>query len=189
VRFVRAVVAASALVLAVSACGSGTSATGGAAAGSSGATTGGPSSTAWLELPLVDARTGETFTLADFSGQPLYVENFATWCTNCRKQLGNVQEAAAGASGVAFVSLSVETDLDPGDVASYAERQGFDDIRFAVMSSQMLAAMNDAFGTSALNPPSTPHLYVTADGEVGQLETGFESASDIQAKLGAAGSG
>lgn len=39
---------------------------------------------AWFSLPLTDARTGETFTLGDFSGQLVFVEPMATWCANCR---------------------------------------------------------------------------------------------------------
>lgn len=46
----------------------------------------------WRTLPLTDARTGDTFTLA---GQTVYVEPMATWCVNCRQQLGRVGEAKA----------------------------------------------------------------------------------------------
>jgi cytochrome oxidase Cu insertion factor (SCO1/SenC/PrrC family) len=149
----------------------------------------GPATGSWMQIPLVDARTGATFTLADFKGKPLYVENFATWCSNCRHQLGNVQDAAAAkGDGATFVSLSVETDLSAKDVASYADKEGFDNIRFAVMTPQMLAAMNSAFGTTALNPPSTPHFYVTSDGQIGQLATGYEDASEIQSNLATAAS-
>ena len=46
----------------------------------------------WQQLPLVDARTGESFTLADFAGKTVYVEPMATWCTNCRQQLRTVRD-------------------------------------------------------------------------------------------------
>jgi len=141
-----------------------------------------------LGLEITDARTGETFTLADYAGTPLFVENFATWCSNCRTQLQNVQ-AAASESGddAAFVALSVETDLSPDDIASYARDEGFDDIRVAALGPEMLAAMNDQFGNSALNPPATPHFVVQADGAVGELGTGFEDPDQVRASLGLAG--
>lgn len=140
---------------------------------------------AWTTLPLVDARTGETFRIADSAGKPVFLEAFATWCSNCRRQLGFVQEVAAG-GGVAdtqFVALSVETDLTPERIAEYAADEGFDDVRFAVMTPEMLAAVKDAFGTSALNPPSTPHVYIGADGRSGELVTGFEEPGVIRSKL------
>ena len=115
----------------------------------------------------------------------MLVESFATWCSNCRRQLGDTNEAAAQAGDDAvFVALSVETELDADDMADYAEEQGFDHIRFAVMTPEMLAAIDDAFGTSALNPPATPHVAVAADGSVGEMVTGFESPEAILASLG-----
>lgn len=138
----------------------------------------------WQKIEVIDA-DGEAFSLADFIGRPVLVENFATWCSNCRRQLGDTDDAAqqAGENAV-FVALSVETDLDPKDMADYARQHGFDHIRFAVMSPEMLAAVKDAFGNSALNPPSTPHVAVAADGTVGEMVTGFDSPEAILSSLG-----
>ncbi len=138
----------------------------------------------WQQIELTDA-DGVTFTFADLVGKPVLVENFATWCGNCRRQLGDTNKAAqqAGEDAV-FVALSVETELDAEDMADYAEKQGFDHIRFAVMSPEMLAAVNDAFGNTALNPPSTPHVAVAADGTVGEMVTGFDSPATILSSLG-----
>lgn len=143
-------------------------------------------SDAWRSIEVTDV-DGSTFTVESLEGTPVFVENFATWCSNCRKQLGKTQQAAADVGDDAiFLALSVETDLDPADVAEYAKDNGFDDIRFAVMTPEMLKAMNDAFGNSALNPPSTPKVVVAADGTVGELVTGFEEPADIAAALGQA---
>ena len=71
-------------------------------------------STDWRSLPLTDARTGETFTLGGLGGT-VYAEPMATWCSNCRQQLKNVQAARAQlGDGVTFVALSVETNLPSG---------------------------------------------------------------------------
>ena len=83
-----------------------------------------------------------------------------------------------------FLALSVETELDLGDMEEYQRTNGFSDIRFAVMSPELLAAMDAAFGTSALNPPSTPKVAVAADGTAGDLVTGAESAEEILSSLG-----
>ena len=83
-----------------------------------------------------------------------------------------------------FIALSVETELDADDMADYAADNEFTDIRFAVMSPEMLAAMEEAYGNSSLNPPSTPKVVVAADGTTGEMVTGFESPEEILASLG-----
>ncbi|MCU0310030.1 MAG: TlpA family protein disulfide reductase [Acidimicrobiales bacterium] len=137
----------------------------------------------WQTIEITDV-DGVTFTLASLAGRPLFVENFATWCPTCRSQLGRTQAAAATLGDEAVVlALSVETDLSSDEVADYAKDNGFDNIRFAVMSDEMLAAFVDAFGTSAANPPSTPHVVVAADGTPGEMKTGGISEDAIVAAV------
>ena len=133
----------------------------------------------WQTIEIVDV-DGATFTLGSLVGKPLFVENFATWCPTCRSQLGRTQSAAETLGDEAVVlALSVETDLSSQDVADYAEDNGFDNIRFAVMSPELLAAFVEAFGNSAANPPSTPHVVVAADGTAGEMKTGGIGADEI----------
>jgi thiol-disulfide isomerase/thioredoxin len=138
---------------------------------------------AYQTLPITDV-DGATFTLHDFAGSPVFVEAFATWCPSCRAQLGVTNEAAATIGDDAVVlALSVETDLAPADVAAYADDNGFDNIRFAVVSPEMLGALVDAFGNSIANPPSTPTFVIDAMGHAGELATGGVEAGDIVAAL------
>ncbi len=140
----------------------------------------------WQLIEVTDTG-GETFSMADLQGRPVLVENMATWCSNCTSQLEKTQEAAEQAGEDAVViALSVETDLDVAKLADYQEQNGFTNIRFAVMSPEMLAAMDDAFGATALNPPSTPKVVISADGVPGELVTGSESPDEILATLGLA---
>ena len=141
----------------------------------------------WKTLPLVDARSGESFTLADLHGRTVFIEPMATWCSSCRRQMTVVREVAAqlDPEAFAFVALSVETNLEPAALAAYADAQGFD-WTFAVMSPELLAALVDAFGRSVANPPATPHLIVRPDGSVSGLATGQHSAAQLVAELTAA---
>jgi thiol-disulfide isomerase/thioredoxin len=142
---------------------------------------------AWQTMRIVDV-DGSEFTLADYVGQPTLVETFATWCSNCRAQLADTQEAAAELGDeAAVIALSVETDLDPADVASYAATNGFTDIRFAVMTPELLAAMAGALGNSVANPPATPKIVIDAMGTAGDVSTGPESAADLVGLLRTAG--
>lgn len=139
--------------------------------------------TSWQDLPLTDAQTGKTFSLADFAGQTVYVEPMATWCANCRQQLGNVHEAKAQLGDeVTFIALSVETTLSADELARYAEDQGFD-FTFAVMTPPLLRALATEFGQSVTNPPSTPHFIISPDGTASELLTGFSTPDEIIATV------
>ncbi len=141
---------------------------------------------AWQSLEITDV-DGVTFTLADCIGTPVLVELFATWCSNCRQQLPKTQEAAVTLGDqAAVIALSVETDIAPDAVAQYAEDNGFPDIRFAVMSPELLAAFVEEFGNSAANPPSTPKIVIDATGVAGEMTTGQESTEELVAQLTAA---
>jgi cytochrome oxidase Cu insertion factor (SCO1/SenC/PrrC family) len=143
---------------------------------------------AWQQLPLVNARTGESFTLADFAGKTVFVEPMATWCTNCRQQLNNVKAATAtlADADVVFVALSVETNLDNASLAAYADANGFD-WTFAVITPELLQELAALFGRTITNPPATPHFIIRPDGSTSDLITGIESAEQLISQLQSTG--
>ena len=142
---------------------------------------------AWQTLPLIDARSGETFSLADLRGRTVFVEPMATWCSSCRRQMGVVREVAAALDPAEFlfIGLSVETSLTPTALATYADAQGFG-WTFAVMSPEFLASLVDTFGRSVTNPPATPHFILRPNGDVTSLATGQHNATQLLAALAAA---
>jgi peroxiredoxin len=128
----------------------------------------------------MNAATGEPFTLADFAGRTVLVEPMATWCSNCRRQLGNVSQARMQLDEEQFVviALSVAENIEDADLAAYAQRENFDFV-FAVANEQMLSALSDNFGRGAITPPSTPHFIISPDGTTSELLTGSKSASTL----------
>jgi thiol-disulfide isomerase/thioredoxin len=142
---------------------------------------------AWQQLALTDARTGTSFTLADFAGRTVYVEPMATWCTKCREQLGYVRDTQAqlDPEKVVFVALSVETNVSAAELARYADEQGFP-FTFAVMTPELLQELSATFGRTIANPPSTPHFIIRPDGSVTELSTGIKPAEEIRARISAA---
>jgi thiol-disulfide isomerase/thioredoxin len=142
---------------------------------------------AWQHLALTNARTGESFTLADFAGKTVFVEPMATWCSNCRRQLNNVREASYQLAGydVVLVALSLETNIDDTTLANYASSQGFDWL-FAVITPELLVELADEFGRAIANPPATPHFVIRADGTTTDLVTGIEPAAQILSQIAAA---
>lgn len=144
----------------------------------------------WLKMELTDACSGETFALADFIGQTVYIEAMATWCPPCRDQLARVKEAAAQIpeeerGEFVFVALSSEVDLPRETLAEYAASNDFPFI-FAVMPAEMLQAMVEDVGRAIAVPPATPHVIVDADGAIGEVHTGSITAEDLLALLTAA---
>ena len=84
------------------------------------------------------------------------------------------EAAAALGDGAVVLALSVETDLSPSDVAAYAEENGFGDIRFAVVSPEMLAALVEAFGNSIAEPAEHAEVRRSMQlGQAGELTTGW----------------
>ncbi len=138
---------------------------------------------AWQQIQLTNARTGEPFTLADYAGKTVFVEPFATWCSNCRRQLGNVTQAQAQlGEDVVFVALSVEANIGDDVLARYADNEGFD-LVFAAMPPEMLQELAAIFGQTVSDPPATPHFIIRGDGSVTDLVTGIESADAIVSQI------
>jgi thiol-disulfide isomerase/thioredoxin len=147
--------------------------------GTSGSSPGGDEARSWQTLEVLDV-AGRPVRIADLVGKPVFVETFATWCPTCRSQLGQTEAAAAALGDDAIVlALSVETTLPAASVATYAKENGFANIRFAVMTPEMLASFVTAFGNRVANPPSTPHLVINAAGQPGDFNTGRISADAI----------
>jgi thiol-disulfide isomerase/thioredoxin len=139
---------------------------------------------AWLSLPVTDARTGATFTLADFAGKTVWVEPMATWCTNCARQLPNVEAAriALDADQYVFVSFSVAENVDNATLAQYADEKGWN-WTFAVATEALTQGMVDTFGRTVISPPSTPHFIINPDGSVSDIQTGTPGTDEIIAAL------
>lgn len=140
-------------------------------------------SPAWQELVLVNARSGENFTLSDFVGKTVFVEPMATWCSNCRRQLNQVQEAKEQLPDeTVFIALSVETNIDNTTLAQYADEAGFDWL-FAVATPEILAELTAEFGRAIVNPPATPHFIIRADRSYTDLSTGIDPAAELVSQI------
>ncbi|MGI8659122.1 MAG: TlpA family protein disulfide reductase [Candidatus Limnocylindria bacterium] len=145
---------------------------------------GAPDAGALLAYELTDVRSGETFTLAELSAdQPVILETMAIWCTTCLSQQREVVQAHELAE-FHSVGIDVDPNEDAGDLAEYAERQGFD-WRFVKADAELVKLLTDRHGFGVTNPPSTP-TFVVSDGEVRALEFGrVRSAEELVAELGA----
>ena len=158
-----------AVMLVVVACGS--------TEGGSDTTVGG-----WRTTPVTDVRTGETFAIADLKGKLVVVEPMAIWCFSCQLQQAAVADALErGAQpDLVYVSLDVDPNERPEDLARYAEQEGFT-WRFVIASSDVARSLAAEFGDQVLSPPSTPSILLGADGSFIERHFGIRGADELVA--------
>lgn len=134
----------------------------------------------WHTTSLTDVRTGETFTIADLKGKLVVIEPMATWCFSCQVQQSAVAEALArGAQpDLVYVSLDVDPNEHPEDLARYADEAGFT-WRFVIASSEVARSLAADFGDQVLSPPSTPSILIGADGEFIEKHLGVRGADEL----------
>jgi len=72
---------------------------------------------------LLEKFDGDSLTLADFAGKPLFINLFATWCPPCRMEMPLIARTSKSYAGrVAF--LQVDEQESPSIVAPYLEKIG-----------------------------------------------------------------
>ncbi|MBE0690457.1 MAG: redoxin domain-containing protein, partial [Anaerolineae bacterium] len=136
---------------------------------------------AWQTLPLVNARTGETFTFADFRGKTILVRAIAEWCSNCRAGQRSWRDEVmpqVNSDDVVFVSLDSETNNSAESLATYAENYEFPWV-FAVMSPDFQSAVTEEFGNVVNSPPSEPQWVIRPDGSFTGILTDHSAQSLI----------
>jgi cytochrome oxidase Cu insertion factor (SCO1/SenC/PrrC family) len=139
----------------------------------------------WLGIELTEVTSGETFTIAGFSGQVVLLETMATWCPTCRQEGNEVKklhQALGSSDEVVSVSLDVDPNEDAALLAKYASGSSFD-WRFAVAPKELGRALADLYGSEFLNPPYAPMLIVDRDGGVHPLPDYLKTADTLQAAL------
>ena len=139
----------------------------------------------WFKLALTDVRTGKSFSIADFSGKVVLLEDMATWCPNClaqQKQVKAMLEQMGMVDDLVVVGLGVDLNEDAALMKSYVEQNGFD-WKYAVATPEVAGDINTLYGAQFLNPTSTPMMIVDRSGNVFLLDFGIKSADTLQKAL------
>ncbi|WP_331715483.1 TlpA disulfide reductase family protein [Tessaracoccus coleopterorum] len=119
---------------------------------------------------------GQPITLEDYRGRPVWLLFQASWCSICRAELPDVEEAS---DRIDVVSIYLREDRDV--VTDYAERLGLS-----------IRSVPDPIGEISLSylANSVPtHYFIDADGNVASVMKGALSADEIDAQLEALGLG
>ena len=134
-----------------------------------------------LSASLTNVQTGEQFSISEFKGKVILVENLAMWCSNCKKQQEQVK-ALHDQLGTDSDLISIGLDIDPNEVADdlkrYTSNNGFDWI-YSVAPVEVINEIGNLYGAQFLNPPSTPILVIDRKGEVHLTPFGIKSADEL----------
>lgn len=140
-------------------------------------------STGWMNINLVDVRTGKTFKISDFKGRPVLLESFAVWCPICTQQQKKIKELHEEI-GDTFVSISLDTDPneDAAKVKEAAEERGFN-WYFTVSPVELTQALIDQFGVRVVDAPAAPVILICENGSARLLKRGIKSAQDLKGEI------
>ncbi len=137
---------------------------------------------AWATAELTDVRNGDRFRIADLvaDGRVVFIETMAIWCTNCRRQQGDVVVALSklDPARVTWIGLDVDASESADALADYSRTLGFD-WPFVVAGNDLARALASEFGDAVLSPPSTPIIVVGTNGAVTLTEFGHKSVDRI----------
>lgn len=127
-------------------------------------------------LPAVQLRSvqGNSQSLTDFSGQPMVVNLWATWCPPCRREMPVLAEAQQRESGVAFVFVNQGESRATVEQYLRQEQLQPDNLLLDTHSSTMRQ-----LGTSGL--PTT--FFYNASGELVDTHFGELSAASLKQRL------
>ena len=76
------------------------------------------------DFTLIDANTGELVTLSQFTGQPVMVNFWATWCGYCTDEMPYLQAAYEAHQADGLVILGVDYEDTQSDVVDYGQNHG-----------------------------------------------------------------
>jgi peroxiredoxin len=123
-------------------------------------------------LPDLD---GNDVSLGDFTGQPLMINFWATWCAPCRLEMPELQNAQDTYQDLGLVVLAVNAQEDPQQVREFIDELG--------LSLTSLLDSDGAVGRiyGALGLPST--YFIDKSGVVTVVHRGILSEEQIEAYL------
>lgn len=116
----------------------------------------------------IDA-SGRMVSLADFEGQPVWLNFWGAWCPPCRAEIPEMIQAhdEFGDDGIVLVAVSLEEPSE--DAFEYASRTGMD---FIVLSDPERQAIRGKYRVRTF----PTHLFIDSDGIVRKIVTATMSA-------------
>lgn len=135
------------------------------------------SSVDWKTYALSDI-TGSEFMITEFD-KPIFVETFAVWCSNCKKQQQEITllHDELG-DDVKTIAIEIDPNANAESVAEYVAENGFQST-YVVAPQEFTQSLVDEFGAQVVSAPSVPMLFICGE-EVTFLRRGIKPASELK---------
>jgi thiol-disulfide isomerase/thioredoxin len=137
-------------------------------------------SPAWFSVPLTDVNSGSEYSIKDYHGKVVLVEALAMWCSNCKKQQGEVSKLKQELGDkVVYIGFDIDPNENMDNLKDYTASNNFDWV-YSVVPAEVSNELAALYGNQFLNPPSTPMLIIDSEGEVHPLPFGIKSAEQLK---------
>lgn len=134
----------------------------------------------WLSIPILNVKSNDQITLADYSGKTVIVEGMAVWCGECFYQQSQASQALAqlNRDDVVYISLDIDPNEEPSLIAEYATSNQFDWV-FTKSNPELMEPLIARFGRAITVPSNMPIFLISPHAQVSELYTGGHTASQL----------
>ena len=133
----------------------------------------------WRDVSLRDVATGQSFSISDFKGKVVVLETMSVWCPTCAEQQTEIAQAQDSLGDeVVFITLEIDANEDEATVLEYLDRHDFSWF-FAISPLELSSQLEAEFGTTFLNPASSPIVILDREQEAHLLRYGHKSAGEL----------
>lgn len=137
---------------------------------------------AWVNIPLTDAKTGNTFTVSELKNKVVLVEGMATWCPTCWAQGNEIktlkQELNAGEDFI-VISLAMDRKESASDLTEYASIGGYDWF-FVTSTIDIYRDIGNRYGATYLDPTLVPMFIIDKQGNIQNFRKGKMTAGELK---------
>jgi peroxiredoxin len=128
------------------------------------------------EFTLLEANTGESVTLSAFTGQPVVLHFWTTWCTYCEEEFATLQSAYEAYQGNGLVVLAVDSEERRSDVVAYGQAH---ELTFPLLLDEDGDITNDAYRVTGF-PTS---VFIFPDGMISFIQVGTMTHNELYQQI------
>jgi peroxiredoxin len=107
---------------------------------------------------------GQTVSLSDYAGKPIWLTFGASWCPDCRTEAPDVEATYQAYKDQGLVILAVFIDESGADIGTYAQRAGLT-FPIAVDQNETIAGTYRTLGIPT-------HFFIGTDGRIKDVRIG-----------------